>query len=134
MMKKLIPILAAALIIFTGCSEKKLQAQILENPDASVSITRIDEDGKAILFNKKIEGSKNVTQVKAALTSRANPVTVDLSAFEGKDLDKLALTTDAKRIYDLKGRPLLLFQHEWSPKMVLERNEGLVLKEFSVDK
>jgi len=87
MMKKLIPILAAALMIFTGCNEKKLQAQILENPDGSVSITRIDEDGKAILFNKKIEGSKNVTQVKAALTSRANPVTVDLSAFEGKDLD-----------------------------------------------
>ena len=49
------------------------------------------------------------------------------------DVDKIALTTDAKRINDLKGRPLILFQHEWSPKMVLDRNEGLVLKEFSVE-
>ncbi len=49
------------------------------------------------------------------------------------DVEKIALTTDAKRINDLKGRPLILFQHEWSPKMVLDRNEGLVLKEFSVE-
>ena len=50
------------------------------------------------------------------------------------EVDRLTLTTDTKKIYDLKGRPLLLFQHEWSPKMVEDRNEGLLLKEFSVDK
>ena len=57
------------------------------NPDGSVSITRIDEDGKAILFNKKYNGATNVTQVNLAKTSRANPVIVDLSAYEGKDID-----------------------------------------------
>ena len=80
-------ILAAALVIFTGCSEKQLDAQVIENKDGSVSITRIDEDGKAILFNKKFAGAENVTQVKLSETSRANPVSIDLSAYEGKDVD-----------------------------------------------
>ena len=35
-----------------------------------------------------------------------------------------------KKIKDLKGRPLLLFAHEWSIRMTLERNEGLKLSEF----
>ena len=35
-----------------------------------------------------------------------------------------------KKVKDLKGNPLLLFAHEWSVKMVLERNEGLKLSEF----
>ena len=87
MMKKLMIILAAALVIFTGCSEKQLDAQVIENKDGSVSITRIDEDGKAILFNKKFAGAENVTQVKLSETSRANPVSIDLSAYEGKDVD-----------------------------------------------
>ena len=87
MMKKLMIILAAALVIFTGCSEKQLDAQVIENKDGSVSITRIDEDGKAILFNRKFAGAENVTQVKLSETSRANPISIDLSAYEGKDVD-----------------------------------------------
>ena len=35
-----------------------------------------------------------------------------------------------KKIKDLKDRPLLLFAHEWSIRMTLERNEGLELSEF----
>ena len=35
-----------------------------------------------------------------------------------------------KKVQDLKGNPLLLFAHEWSVRMVLERNEGLKLSEF----
>ena len=46
------------------------------------------------------------------------------------DLDKITGTSDMRKIKDLKGRPLLLFANAWSPKMVIERNEGLVLSEF----
>ena len=44
---------------------------------------------------------------------------------------KLNITTDSKRVKDLKNRPLLLFTHEWSIRTVLERNEGLRLTEFA---
>lgn len=50
---------------------------------------------------------------------------------DGIDVGKLNITTDAKRVKDLKERPLLLFTHEWSIKTVLERNEGLRLTEFA---
>lgn len=46
------------------------------------------------------------------------------------DLDHISGTSDMKKIKDLKGRPLLLFVHEWSIRMTLERNEGLELSEF----
>lgn len=87
MMKRMITILAAALIILTSCSAKASDSRITENSDGSVNITRIDEDGKAIKFNQKYAGSKNVTQISLAKASRSNPITVDLSAYEGKDLE-----------------------------------------------
>ena len=46
------------------------------------------------------------------------------------DMDHLSGTSDMKKIKDLKGRPLLLFAHEWSIRMTVERNEGLKLSEF----
>ena len=49
---------------------------------------------------------------------------------EAVDLDRLQGTSDMKKVRDLKGNPLLLFAHEWSVKMVLDRNEGLKLSEF----
>ncbi|MGN1083656.1 MAG: peptide chain release factor 3 [Lachnospiraceae bacterium] len=49
----------------------------------------------------------------------------------GLDVGKINITTDAKRVKDLKDRPLLLFTHEWSIRTVLERNEGLKLTEFA---
>ena len=50
---------------------------------------------------------------------------------DGVDVAKLNITTDAKKVKDLKDRPLLLFTHEWSIRTVLERNEGLKLVEFA---
>ena len=50
---------------------------------------------------------------------------------EDIDMDKLVGTSDMKKIQDLKGRPLLLFVNAWSVGMTLDRNEGLVLSEFS---
>lgn len=49
------------------------------------------------------------------------------------DVSKLSLTSDAKRIKDMKENPLLLFTHSWSINTVLDRNKGLVLAEFSKD-
>ncbi len=47
------------------------------------------------------------------------------------DVMRITGTTDMKRIEDLKGNPLLLFINPWSVQMVLDRNEGLELSEFS---
>ena len=40
------------------------------------------------------------------------------------------LTSDMKKIKDLKDNPLLLFVNQWSIGMTVERNEGLILSEF----
>ena len=47
------------------------------------------------------------------------------------DVNEIRGTSDMKRVKDMKGRPLLLFINSWSIRMTLERNEGLVLAEFS---
>ena len=52
---------------------------------------------------------------------------------ENKDIDpkKLNLTSDTKRIQDLKGNHLLLFTNSWGIQWALDHNEGLILSEFS---
>ena len=47
------------------------------------------------------------------------------------DLDRIVGTSDMKKVADMKGNPLLLFINSWSVGMVLDRNEGLILEEFS---
>ena len=54
-----------------------------------------------------------------------------ITATGGRDVKKIVGTTDMKLIKDMKDNPLLLFINEWSPQMVLDRNEGLELAEFS---
>ena len=51
---------------------------------------------------------------------------------ENEDLDPktLNLTSDTKRIQDLKGNRLLIFANSWSINWALEHNEGLKLAEF----
>ena len=51
---------------------------------------------------------------------------------ENKEIDvaKLGVTSDTKKIKDLKGNPLLLFVNEWSIRMVQDRNKELVMSEF----
>ncbi len=51
-----------------------------------------------------------------------NPLEVDVENLEG--------TTDMKKVKDMRGNPLLLFEHEWSVGMTLDRNDGLRLTEF----
>ena len=47
------------------------------------------------------------------------------------DLKKLNLTSDTRKVQDMKGRYLLLFSNQWSINWALEHNEGLQLSEFS---
>ena len=51
---------------------------------------------------------------------------------ENKNIDvtKLSVSSDTKKIKDLKGNPLLLFVNRWSIQMALDRNKELVLSEF----
>ncbi|MDF2951030.1 MAG: peptide chain release factor 3 [Anaerocolumna sp.] len=49
---------------------------------------------------------------------------------KGIDISKLSVTSDTKKVKDLKGNPLLLFVHSWSIKTVLDRNKDLKLSEF----
>ncbi|NLK29293.1 MAG: peptide chain release factor 3 [Clostridiales bacterium] len=51
---------------------------------------------------------------------------------ENKDIDvsTLNISSDTKKVKDLKGRPLLLFVHQWSIQTALDRNKGLKLSEF----
>ncbi len=51
-----------------------------------------------------------------------NPLEVDLEHIDG--------TSDMRMVQDLKGNPLLLFVHEWSVGMTLDRNKDLKLSEF----
>lgn len=48
-----------------------------------------------------------------------------------KDIASLSVTSDTKRVKDMKGNPLLLFGHSWSINTVIDRNPGLCLAEFS---
>ena len=52
----------------------------------------------------------------------ANPDEVDVDHLEG--------TSDMKKVRDMKGRPLLLWAHEWSIGMTQDRNKDLILTEF----
>ena len=47
------------------------------------------------------------------------------------NIDTLSGTSDMKKVKDMKDSPLLLFVNEWSIGMTLDRNEGLILEEFS---
>ncbi|HWT27252.1 MAG TPA: peptide chain release factor 3 [Mobilitalea sp.] len=46
------------------------------------------------------------------------------------DVSKLSVSSDTKKIKDLKDNPLLLFVNRWSIQMALDRNKKLVLSEF----
>lgn len=52
---------------------------------------------------------------------------------ENKDIDpkQLNLSSDTKKIQDLKGNYLLLFTSQWNINWALEHNKGLMLSDFS---
>ena len=48
-------------------------------------------------------------------------------------INELNLTSDTKWVQDFKGNDLLLFTSEWCINWALQKNEGLVLREFNRD-
>lgn len=52
-----------------------------------------------------------------------------------KDIDvkSLNITSDTKWVQDFKGNNLLIFTSEWNINWALEKNEGLILEDFSKD-
>ncbi len=54
---------------------------------------------------------------------------------KNKDIDikKLNLTSDTKWVQDFKGNNLLIFTSDWNINWALERNENLILEDFSKD-
>lgn len=48
----------------------------------------------------------------------------------GAKVDDLVLTSDTRKVKDLKGRSLLIFQSEWSIGWALDHNKGLVLSDI----
>lgn len=51
---------------------------------------------------------------------------------EDFNMEKLSLTMDTVAAVDKDDQPVLLFQNEWSIRMIQERNDGLVLRETSL--
>ncbi|MBR1638085.1 MAG: endo-1,4-beta-xylanase [Treponema sp.] len=106
-MKKLSFIKSSALAavfmagILAGCSGKSAEAKIIQNDDGSISITKIDEDGKAVAYNKKYDGFENVTIVKLGLTSGNNPIKINLNDYADKDV-LMELSCDMK-VVDSSG-------------------------------
>ena len=47
------------------------------------------------------------------------------------DLYSLNLSSDTKRVQDLKGKYLLLFSNQWGINWATDKNKELVLSEFS---
>ena len=47
------------------------------------------------------------------------------------DVKSLNLTSDTKWVQDFKGNNLLIFTSEWNINWALEKNEGLILEDFS---
>jgi peptide chain release factor 3 len=46
------------------------------------------------------------------------------------NVDDLVVTSDTKKVKDLKGRNLLIFQSEWSIAWAIDHNKGLVLSDI----
>ena len=48
---------------------------------------------------------------------------------EDFDMDSLNITSDTKKVTDLKERKLLIFQNEWGINWALEHNKGIILSD-----
>jgi len=46
------------------------------------------------------------------------------------NVDDLIVTSDTKKVKDLKGRNLLIFQSEWSIAWAIDHNKGLLLSDI----
>ena len=56
-----------------------------------------------------------------------------LAVNEDINISALNLTSDTKWVQDFKGNNLLLFTSQWCINWALQKNEGLILREFNRD-
>ncbi len=81
------------------------------------------------VFQYRMENEYNVDVIMSSLPY-SHIRWID-NEFDEQDLKKLNLTSDTRKVQDMKGRYLLLFANQWSIDWALEHNEGLMLSEFS---
>jgi peptide chain release factor 3 len=79
------------------------------------------------VFEYRMKNEYGVDMIKEGL-SYEHIRWIDKSPVEAKELK---ISSDTKVVSDMRDRPLLLFTSEWNIRWALERNEGLVLSEFS---
>lgn len=87
-MKKLSVIIAALLItaaLSAAPNNGKKNANYTENQDGTLSITNVDKDA-SVKKNQKVDGYSNIITITGSKVKKVNPVTVDLSAFAGKEV------------------------------------------------
>ena len=125
------------------------QADTMKRKQFMKGINQIAQDGAIQIFQELntgmeeiIVGVVGVLQLDVLAYRLKNEYNVDIIMEnlpyttirwienEQIDLDRLSGTADMKKVKDLKGRPLLLFAHDWSVGMTIDRNEGLILSEF----
>lgn len=86
-MKKILFLTLSALCLtFTSCAKSNETPRVIDNKDNSLTITRIDEDEKAIRFNKKFDGFNDVTIIDTAASTKKNSVAVNLSDYSDKQV------------------------------------------------
>ena len=103
--------------------------QIFHEPDTGMEEVIVGVVGvlQFDVFDYRMKNEYNVELVKSGLPYAY------IRWIENKDIDvkKLRISSDTKLVQDFKGNFLLLFTSEWNIRWALEKNEGLVLSEFS---
>ncbi len=103
--------------------------QIFHEPDTGMEEVIVGVVGvlQFDVFDYRMKNEYNVDLVKTGL-----PYSY-IRWIENKDIDPktLKISSDTKLVQDFKGNYLLLFTSEWNIRWALEKNEGLVLSEFS---
>ena len=137
-MKKLTIIVAALLFAASSVSLSAApKKNYIENDDGTISITSVDKD--ASVKKQKVDGFSNVITVTGSKVKKVNPVTVDLSAFAGKEVmvnlncDLKVITKDNSEvdiiwmINDLAaGMPVLVQQKVKSGEWTTIKGEAAV--------
>lgn len=128
---KRVSLFLASLLLTASLFAAPKKVNYTENTDGTLSITTIDKDA-SVKAKQKVDGFSDVTKILCSKVKKTNPVTIDLSAFAGKEV-MVSLSCSVKvenadnsetdiiwMINDLAaGMPVLVQQKvkagEWTP-------------------
>ena len=82
---KRVSLFLASLLLTASLFAAPKKVNYTENADGTLSITTIDKDA-SVKKNQKVDGYSNVITITGSKVKKVNPVTVDLSAFAGKEV------------------------------------------------